>query len=119
MAGKHIPQRTCVSCRQVQGKRQSHQQMGIVSSHQATGIVPLIRVVRAANGQVSVDPTGKQPGRGAYVHASPECWQLALAGGRLAHALKVPQIGEADRAELQAFAAALPNDNESATGRRD
>ena len=110
MAGKHIPQRTCISCRQVQGKR---------PSHQSSGIVPLVRVVRAANGQVSVDPTGKQPGRGAYVHASLECWQLALAGGRLAHALKVPQIGEADRAELQAFAAALPNDNESVTGRRD
>ena len=92
MAGKHIPQRTCISCRQVQGKRQ------------------MVRVVRAASGQVNVDPTGKRPGRGAYVHASPECWQLALAGGRLAHALKVPQIGEADRAELQAFAAALPND---------
>jgi predicted RNA-binding protein YlxR (DUF448 family) len=106
MAGKHIPQRTCISCRQVQGKR---------PPRQATGIVPLVRVVRAANGRVGVDPTGKQPGRGAYVHASPECWQLALAGGRLAHALKVPQIGEADRAELQAFAAALPNDNESVT----
>jgi predicted RNA-binding protein YlxR (DUF448 family) len=101
MAGKHIPQRTCISCRQVQGKRQ------------------MVRVVRAANGQVSVDPTGKRPGRGAYVHASSECWQLALAGGRLAHALKVPQIDEADRAALRAFAAALPNDNESATGRRD
>ena len=97
MAGKHIPQRTCISCRQVQGKRQ------------------LVRVVRAATGQVRVDATGKQPGRGAYVHASRECWQLALAGGRLAHALKVPQIGETDRVELQAFAAALPNDNESAT----
>lgn len=97
MAGKHIPQRTCISCKQVQGKRQ------------------LVRVVRAATGQVRVDPTGKQPGRGAYVHASRECWQFALAGGRLAHALKVPQIGEADRVELQAFAAALPNDNESAT----
>ena len=97
MAGKHIPQRTCISCREVQGKGQ------------------LVRVVRAADGQVRVDPTGKQPGRGAYVHATQECWQLALAGGRLAHALKVPQIGEADRVELQAFAAALPNDNESAT----
>ena len=101
MAGKHIPQRTCISCRQVQGKRQ------------------MVRVVRAANRQVHVDPTGKQPGRGAYVHATAGCWQLALAGGRLAHALKVPQIGEADRAELQAFAAALPNDNESVTARRD
>ena len=97
MAGKHIPQRTCISCRQVQGKRQ------------------LVRVVRTADGQVHVDVTGKQPGRGAYVHATAGCWQLALAGGRLAHALKVPQIGDADRAELYAYAAALPNDDESAT----
>jgi predicted RNA-binding protein YlxR (DUF448 family) len=97
MAGKHIPQRTCISCRQVHSKRQ------------------LVRVVRAADGHVGVDPTGKWPGRGAYVHASSGCWQLALAGGRLAHALKVPQIGEADRAELHAYAAALPNDDESVT----
>ena len=106
MAGKHIPQRTCISCRQVQGKRQSHQ---------AKGIVPLVRVVRTADGHVCIDPTGKQPGRGAYVHAAISCWQLALAGGRLAHALKVPQIDDTDRAELHAYAAALPNDNESAT----
>jgi uncharacterized protein len=105
MAGKHIPQRTCISCRQVQGKRQSHPQMGIV---------PLVRVVRAADGHIRVDVTGKQPGRGAYLHASAKCWQLALAGGRLAHALKAPQIGDADRAELHAYAATLPNDDESA-----
>ncbi len=99
MAGKHIPQRTCISCRQVLSKRQ------------------LVRVVRSADGHVGIDPTGKQPGRGAYVHASQDCWQLALAGGRLAHALKVPQIGEADRAELHAAlrAAALHNDDESVT----
>jgi uncharacterized protein len=95
MAGKHIPQRTCISCRQVQGKRQ------------------LVRVVRAADGQIRVDVTGKQPGRGAYLHATAKCWQLALAGGRLAHALKMPQISVADWAELHAYAAALPNDDES------
>ena len=96
MAGKHIPQRTCISCRQALGKRQ------------------LVRVVRAADGQVRVDVTGKQPGRGAYVHATTRCWQLALAGGRLAHALKVPSIGDADRAALCTYMATLPNDDESA-----
>jgi uncharacterized protein len=75
----------------------------------------LVRVVRTADGSVHIDATGKLPGRGAYVHAAAGCWQLALAGGRLAHALKVPQIGDADRAELHAYAVALPNDDESAT----
>lgn len=95
MAGKHLPQRTCLSCRQVQGKRQ------------------LVRVVRTSDGHARVDATGKQPGRGAYVHARAGCWQLALSGGRLAHALKM-DLSEADKAELQAYAAALPKDDEPA-----
>jgi predicted RNA-binding protein YlxR (DUF448 family) len=94
MAGKHIPQRTCVGCRAVQGKRQ------------------MIRVVRTADGHIRIDPTGKRPGRGAYIHVKHSCWQSALAGGRLAHALKVPLIGDADRAELHAYEAALPTDDE-------
>ncbi|HET7377502.1 MAG TPA: YlxR family protein, partial [Anaerolineae bacterium] len=46
MAGKHIPQRTCVGCREVQGKRQ------------------MVRIVRRADEQVLIDATGKAPGRG-------------------------------------------------------
>ena len=93
---KHIPQRTCVGCRQVQGKRQ------------------LVRVVRQANGHVHLDATGKAPGRGAYVHAHGACWHSALSGGRLAHALKLDRIEEADRAELQTYAATLPKADETA-----
>jgi uncharacterized protein len=93
---KHIPQRTCIGCREVQGKRQ------------------LVRVVRQADGQVRLDVTGKALGRGAYVHDKLACWQLALTGGRLAHALKLDQLADADRAELQAYAAALPKDDETA-----
>lgn len=93
---KHIPQRTCVGCREVQGKRQ------------------LVRVVRQADGAVRIDPTGKAPGRGAYVHANQSCWQSALNGGRLAHALKLDRFEEADRAELQVYAAALPKEDETA-----
>jgi predicted RNA-binding protein YlxR (DUF448 family) len=93
---KHIPQRTCVGCREVQGKRQ------------------LVRVVRQADGQVRLDASGKAPGRGAYVHATEECWKNALGGGRLAHALKLDRIEEADRAELQAYAATLPKEDETA-----
>ncbi len=93
---KHIPQRTCVGCRRVQGKRQ------------------LVRVVRQADGHVRLDATGKAPGRGAYVHANGECWRSALSGGRLAHALKLDQIEEADRAELQVYAVTLPKEDELA-----
>ncbi len=94
---KHIPQRTCVGCREVQGKRQ------------------LVRVVRQADGHIRLDATGKAPGRGAYVHASWGCWQSALSRGRLAHALKLDRVEEADRAELQAYAATLPKEDESAS----
>jgi len=93
---KHIPQRTCIGCREVQGKRQ------------------LVRVVRLPDGRVRIDPTGKAAGRGAYVHANPGCWQEALIGVRLAHALKLDRLEETDRVELQAYAAALPQEDEIA-----
>ena len=47
---KHVPQRTCIACRKVAGKR------------------GLVRLVRTAEGNVEVDPSGKQAGRGAYLH---------------------------------------------------
>ena len=97
MTGKHIPQRTCIGCREVQGKRQ------------------LVRVVRQADGHARIDLTGKQPGRGAYVHVKPACWQAALAEGRLTHALKMSNLSDDDRAELQAYAAALPIEDETET----
>jgi hypothetical protein len=66
---KHIPIRTCIGCRQSQGKR------------------TLIRLVRTAEG-ICIDPTGKQSGRGAYVHRDPACLEAALKGGRLEQALR-------------------------------
>ena len=62
---RHIPIRTCIGCRQSQGKR------------------TLIRLVRTAEG-ICIDPTGKQSGRGAYVHRDPAC----LEAGRLEQALR-------------------------------
>ena len=84
---KHIPQRTCVGCRTVLAKRQ------------------MIRLVRTPAG-VLVDPTGKQAGRGAYLHDRRECWELGLKGS-LAHALKVDLSAE-DRERLEAFTKILP-----------
>jgi predicted RNA-binding protein YlxR (DUF448 family) len=69
------PQRTCVGCREVQGKRS------------------LIRVVRSPEG-IQVDPSGKLPGRGAYLHDRRSCWEKALKGP-LARALRVELDGAA------------------------
>ena len=65
---KHVPQRTCVGCRQVLPKRQ------------------LTRVVRTPEGVV-IDPNGKLPGRGAYVHDQKSGWVKALKGSQ-ANALR-------------------------------
>jgi predicted RNA-binding protein YlxR (DUF448 family) len=82
-----VPQRTCVGCRQVLPKR------------------ALLRIVRGPSG-VHPDPTGKAPGRGAYIHDQRSCWQAAL-GGPLAQALKTELTPEA-RQELERVLAGLP-----------
>ncbi len=63
--------RTCIGCNGSADKRD------------------LIRVVRAPDGHVTVDPSGKANGRGAYVHAATECFDAALARRRFDSALKV------------------------------
>ena len=66
----------------------------------------LIRVVRTPEGAVIADPTGKKPGRGAYVHAGRECWELAISKGRLERSLKTA-ISAEDVEALRSFAAEL------------
>jgi uncharacterized protein len=68
---KHIPQRTCIACRKTGAKRE------------------LVRLVRVNDGSVEVDVTGKKSGRGAYLCPSPDCWDSALKGGKLEHALGI------------------------------
>jgi predicted RNA-binding protein YlxR (DUF448 family) len=91
---KHIPQRTCVGCREVNAKR------------------TLIRLVRTEQGVV-VDPTGKAAGRGAYLHDQRSCWERALKGA-LASALKTELTSE-DKTQLKAFLAELPEHEPSET----
>ena len=60
----HVPMRTCAVCRQVKAKRS------------------MTRVVRAADGSVALDPTGKAAGRGTYICDDPACREpqrLAMA----------------------------------------
>ena len=90
---KHVPQRTCVGCREVLPKR------------------TMIRIVRTVEG-VQIDPSGKLAGRGAYLHDRRDCWERGLKGA-LAHALKVT-IGSEERAKLEEFIDTLPLEAEEA-----
>jgi len=64
----------------------------------------LVRLVRTEQGVV-IDPTGKQAGRGAYLHDRRSCWEAGLRGS-LARALKV-ELTAADRERLLAYAGTL------------
>lgn len=85
---KHVPQRTCVACREKGDKR------------------GLIRVVRSPDQTVSVDPTGKANGRGAYLCYKPSCWERALSTPILARALNTDLTADA-RKEMEKIAATL------------
>jgi predicted RNA-binding protein YlxR (DUF448 family) len=50
----------------------------------------LLRVVRTPSGEVVVDPTGRLPGRGAYLCRDAACWEVAGRRNALERALKVP-----------------------------
>ena len=50
----------------------------------------LIRVVRSPEGEVSLDLTGKKPGRGAYVCRSAGCLKRAEKSKALSRALGCP-----------------------------
>ena len=67
----------------------------------------LIRLVRTSEGIV-IDPGGRIPGRGAYLHDHKECWEKGLKGS-LVNALKI-ELTENDRNYLRAYMANLPED---------
>jgi hypothetical protein len=62
----------------------------------------MVRVVRAPDGAVGVDDTGKKSGRGAYLCLQADCWQTALKRRALDKALKT-ELSVADREALTAF----------------
>jgi len=84
-----VPQRTCVGCRQTLAKR------------------GMIRIVRTPEG-LRVDPTGKVPGRGAYLHDRRSCWEHGIKSA-LAHALKV-ELSVSDRELLSSIMQTLPEE---------
>jgi uncharacterized protein len=50
----------------------------------------LVRVVRTPEGTIVMDPSGRAPGRGAYLCASADCWSAAEKRRALEHALRGP-----------------------------
>ena len=86
---KHVPQRTCVACRDKDAKR------------------TLTRLVRTPEGPVEIDPTGKRNGRGAYLCTERSCWDKALATPVLSRALKT-ELDSAAREAMNQYMATLP-----------
>lgn len=86
---RHIPQRTCIACKEVRPKRE------------------LIRVVRTPEGHVELDATGKKSGRGAYLCARRSCWEPALKKGKLEQEFEITLYAE-DRAALETYRDTLP-----------
>jgi predicted RNA-binding protein YlxR (DUF448 family) len=48
----------------------------------------LVRIVRRQDGVLQVDPAGREPGRGAYLHPDQACVARAERSGGLARALR-------------------------------
>jgi predicted RNA-binding protein YlxR (DUF448 family) len=65
----HVPMRTCAACRLVRPKRS------------------LTRIVRAPDGAVAIDPTGKAAGRGTYICDDPACREPRRLAGAVNRAL--------------------------------
>ena len=61
---KKIPMRMCIACREMKPK------------------ADMTRVVKNADGEIFPDPTGKAPGRGAYICSGEECLKK-LTGKKL------------------------------------
>ena len=62
---KKLPQRTCIGCNTQKDKKD------------------LIRIVKNKEGEISLDKTGKLPGRGAYICDNSECLEKAIKMKRL------------------------------------
>ncbi len=65
MAERKIPLRKCVGCGEMKDKRE------------------LRRIVRNKEGEISLDTTGKKPGRGAYICNNQECLIKAMKAHKL------------------------------------
>lgn len=69
---KKIPLRKCTGCDEMKPKKE------------------LIRIVKSPEGEISLDRTGRSPGRGAYICPDAECLKKARKARRLEKAFSSP-----------------------------
>ncbi len=87
MKEKKIPMRMCLGCREMKPKKE------------------LMRVVRSPEGEVSLDPTGRKAGRGAYVCKSADCLQKAIKQRQIERAFECKLSEETQNALTEALEA--------------
>ncbi len=68
---KKVPQRQCIGCGEMKNKRD------------------LIRVLKSAEGDISIDATGRKNGRGAYICPSMDCFKKAAKSKGLERSFKM------------------------------
>ena len=85
MQQKRVPMRMCTGCNEMKPKKEL---VRVVMSPQKTDEAGNV----LAASEISLDLTGKKPGRGAYVCKSLECLQAARKARRLERAFscKIP-----------------------------
>lgn len=72
---KKIPMRMCIACREMKPKAE------------------MTRVVKTADDEIYLDPTGKAAGRGAYVCSNADCLKK-LSGKKLLHKAFSANVGD-------------------------
>jgi len=86
MKQKKVPLRKCTGCQEMKNKKE------------------LIRIVRSAEGEFSIDTKGKKPGRGAYICSDADCLSLAHKSKGLERSFKsaVPKdVYESLKADME------------------
>ena len=73
---KKIPERTCIVCNKSNEKRN------------------LIRIVKSKENIISVDLSGKMPGRGAYICKNEDCLEKLIKTNRLSKSFKMEVSSE-------------------------
>lgn len=68
---KKFPQRQCVGCGEMKNKKE------------------MIRVLKTAEGEITLDATGRKNGRGAYICPSVECLKKAVKNRGLDRSFKM------------------------------
>ena len=85
---RHLPERTCIGCRQVKPKDE------------------LIRILGSENEGIIIAPTGRRQGRSAYLCKSKDCWEKGLKKDRLDLSLRMT-ISKEVKDELVRFGETL------------